>query len=488
MPGDHPLIRAAEESQLVLLGWFRGVRTVLLDLGPISTQDTEPELLPGARFEELRPLANTLPAEEGGLLAYARAMAVWRARHRYCGVCASSARARARGPRHALPEVRPPVLPAHRSRDHRARGGWRPLPAGAPGAAGRRAAIPRSPGFVEPGESLEDAVAREVLEETAVRVRTVNYHSSQPWPFPSSLMVGFHATADSSQPVQVTTRARARPLVHAGRADAGAAAAAALAIHLLSADHHLAAASRPWRRTLKAANRCACWFSRGMRIRVIGWYSRRIATSITSAPRSRSPSGLPRTTSSPGRDQSAGGTWLGLDRARRFGVVTNFRELQRPRRSAPSRGRLIPDYLARAANRRRAISPASKPMRRAIRASTCVVGDADQLWYASNRMDRFAQALPAGVHGLSERVPGLALAQTPARAPEPSRPGSRMRPRHPPPADGDIVERLFAMLADRTPGARRLPRHRPSRGLGTHTVVTFRHTPDLWNTVLDRSC
>ena len=59
-------------------------------------------------------------------------------------------------------------------------------------------------GFVEPGESLEDAVAREVLEETAVHVRSVNYHSSQPWPFPSSLMVGFHATADSSQPVQVT--------------------------------------------------------------------------------------------------------------------------------------------------------------------------------------------------------------------------------------------------------------------------------------------
>src|SRR5690348_3649506 len=46
-----------------------------------------------------------------------------------------------------------------------------------------------------------------------------------------------------------------------------------------------------------------------------------------------------------GRDVRAGGTWLGLDRTRRFGVVTNFRELQRPRRSAPSRGKLIPDYL-----------------------------------------------------------------------------------------------------------------------------------------------
>jgi NAD+ diphosphatase len=52
-------------------------------------------------------------------------------------------------------------------------------------------------GFVEPGESLEEAVAREVLEETGVRVAEVTYHSSQPWPFPSSLMLGFHAEAAS---------------------------------------------------------------------------------------------------------------------------------------------------------------------------------------------------------------------------------------------------------------------------------------------------
>jgi NAD+ diphosphatase len=53
-------------------------------------------------------------------------------------------------------------------------------------------------GFVEPGESLEDSVRREVYEETNIRVGTVSYHSSQPWPFPSSLMLGFMAEATSS--------------------------------------------------------------------------------------------------------------------------------------------------------------------------------------------------------------------------------------------------------------------------------------------------
>lgn len=148
-----------------------------------------------------------------------------------------------------------------------------------------------------------------------------------------------------------------------------------------------------------------------------------------------------------GRDQRAGGTWLGLDRARRFGVVTNFRELQRPRRSAPSRGRLIPDYLG---------TPQT-PEAYLARLETdapgysgfnLLVGDAEQLWYASNRMDRFAQALPSGVHGLSNEFldspwPKLQRVRRAFEAwlsEETGRPGK-----------GDIVERLFGMLADRTP-------------------------------------
>ena len=52
-------------------------------------------------------------------------------------------------------------------------------------------------GFVEPGESLEEAVAREVFEEAGIEVGEVRYRSSQPWPFPASLMLGFHAEATS---------------------------------------------------------------------------------------------------------------------------------------------------------------------------------------------------------------------------------------------------------------------------------------------------
>ncbi len=68
---------------------------------------------------------------------------------------------------------------------------------------GRQAAWPQGmhstlAGFVEPGESLEEAVAREVFEETRVELSSVTYHSSQPWPFPASLMLGFHAEAKTT--------------------------------------------------------------------------------------------------------------------------------------------------------------------------------------------------------------------------------------------------------------------------------------------------
>jgi NAD+ diphosphatase len=141
-----------------------------------------------------------LPAEEAGVLAYARAMVHWREKHRFCGRCGSRTVATQGG--HVLqcseagcatlqfPRIDPAVIVLVTDGERALLGRQADWP------AGRYSTIA---GFVEPGESLEDAVIREVREETGVEVDVVDYHSSQPWPFPSSLMLGFTAHASRTQ-------------------------------------------------------------------------------------------------------------------------------------------------------------------------------------------------------------------------------------------------------------------------------------------------
>jgi NAD+ diphosphatase len=155
-----------------------------------------PQFASGARFEDLRLVASLLPSAEAGLLGYARAMLSWRRRHRFCGSCGSTTLAGKGG--HVLictnaacrheqfPRLDPAIIVL--------------VSDGERALLGRQAAWPSGrystiAGFVEPGESLEDTVAREVFEETGVRVDLIEYHSSQPWPFPASLMLGFTAHA-----------------------------------------------------------------------------------------------------------------------------------------------------------------------------------------------------------------------------------------------------------------------------------------------------
>jgi NAD+ diphosphatase len=200
LANDAALVAQAAPASLVLLGWFRGARCVLIDLPP--GEPAEPP--PGARFEELRPLAPVLGAEEAGLLAYARALSIWRARHRYCGVCGAPTVATHAG--HCLrctnsacaheffPRIDPAIIVL--------------VSDGERALLGRQASWPARrystiAGFVEPGESLEDAVAREVAEETGVSVSEIRYHSSQPWPFPSSVMIGFRAHAAAGAAVRL---------------------------------------------------------------------------------------------------------------------------------------------------------------------------------------------------------------------------------------------------------------------------------------------
>ncbi len=200
LPGNHPLLRNLDPRRLIFLGWFHGSRCLLAEIDPL----TPFEAPAGTAFEELRALAPGLPADEAGLLAYARALMIWRTRHRYCGLCGAPTVAERAGHlivctkegcRHEFfPRLDPAIIVLVTDGERALLGrqaGWAP---------GRYSTIA---GFVEPGESLEDAVAREVMEETGVQVSRVRYNSSQPWPFPSSLMVGFQAQAQPGSRIVV---------------------------------------------------------------------------------------------------------------------------------------------------------------------------------------------------------------------------------------------------------------------------------------------
>ena len=148
-----------------------------------------------------------------------------------------------------------------------------------------------------------------------------------------------------------------------------------------------------------------------------------------------------------GRDLRSQGTWLGIDRERRFGVVTNFRELQPPRPAAPSRGELVPDYLGarqgepppRAADFLAALEPRAA----AYSGFNLLLSDADSLWYASNRTRAFAQELRPAVYGLANES-----LDTPWPKLQRVRSGFEAWLRKGAPAE---MEELFALLADRTP-------------------------------------
>jgi NAD+ diphosphatase len=154
--------------------------------------------LPGER-RGLRDLAPMLSQAEGGMVAHAVGLLNWHRRHRFCANCGAPSEAReaghvrecpACGTQHH-PRTDPVVIMLVTDGDRALLGRQAQWP------AGRYSALA---GFVEPGESLEEAVAREVREEAGVRVDAVRYRSSQPWPFPTSLMLGFSARWAGGEP------------------------------------------------------------------------------------------------------------------------------------------------------------------------------------------------------------------------------------------------------------------------------------------------
>ena len=179
-------------ADLILLGRIGGISYFTYEIDSIEP----PPVPPGTRFEDLRLVAAVLPIDEAGLLGYARAIVSWRRRHRFCGTCGAKTLSAKSG--HVLvcsdpgcrheqfPRIDPAIIVLV-SDGERALLGRQPS-----WPVGRYSTIA---GFVEPGESLEDAVTREVFEETGIEVDRIEYQSSQPWPFPASLMLGFTAHA-----------------------------------------------------------------------------------------------------------------------------------------------------------------------------------------------------------------------------------------------------------------------------------------------------
>ena len=166
----------------------------------VSVTDTQKDAIlsefPDARFADLRRASIDMAAKHAGILAYARALHYWQHRHAFCGVCGDPNLLRSAGhrmmcsneecARESYPRIDPAIIVLVTHKDSC--------------LLGRNAKWPPRhfstlAGFVEPGESLEDAVVREVYEEVQLQLENIRYVSSQPWPFPASAMCGFYAEA-----------------------------------------------------------------------------------------------------------------------------------------------------------------------------------------------------------------------------------------------------------------------------------------------------
>jgi NAD+ diphosphatase len=205
----RPLFLEVPERARILNPIFLGVRAdgVSLFAADLSWQPTEEEALVFlgfntvvARFVPLGQFDGKLSPEERALLFYARALAHWHREQRFCGRCGYPTRPEEAGHvlactnpdcgRKHFPRTDPATIMLVHSVDRCLLGRQVSWPAGIYSALA---------GFVEPGERLEEAVYREVKEESGIEVKNIRYFGSQPWPFPQSLMLGFFAEAETKE-------------------------------------------------------------------------------------------------------------------------------------------------------------------------------------------------------------------------------------------------------------------------------------------------
>ena len=189
----------ASAAATVLLGVQNDVSYFAVDISPLEEHEVT-GLHAEGQFVDLRSVGAVMDPAEASILAYAKGIMHWHARHGFCGVCGSPTEIREAG--HLRKCLNERCGAVHFPRTDPAvimlveRGDRVLLGRKAEWMEGMYSTLA---GFVEPGESLEQAVAREVMEEAGVPVANVRYHSSQPWPFPASLMLGFYAEALSDE-------------------------------------------------------------------------------------------------------------------------------------------------------------------------------------------------------------------------------------------------------------------------------------------------
>lgn len=200
LTGERASMALELAEEVVLLGLQDERALFALDLSPLDHGEALQTIGNQGAFHDLREVGPAMGHEDGALLAYARGIIYWHGRHRYCGRCGSPSETSDAGharictgrdcaARH-FPRTDPAVIMlVHDGEEHCVLGRHTRFP---PGMHSTLA------GFVEPGESLEEAVAREVMEEVGLTVplTEISYFASQPWPFPASLMLGFHARAE----------------------------------------------------------------------------------------------------------------------------------------------------------------------------------------------------------------------------------------------------------------------------------------------------
>ncbi len=233
---------AGGPEKLLFMGLWQGVAVFAVDLdGRPDPADGPLEGL--GRFEDLRVIAMTMPGTEAAIVATAKSMFEWRRKHRFCSACGQPSEVADGGWKRVCPSCETqhfprtdPVVIMLAVKGERC-------------LVGRQAAWPKLmysalAGFLEPGESIEEACARELWEEARLKTRSVRYHSTQPWPYPSSLMIGLIAEVENDDAVadQVEldevrwmTREETRAMLRGEVADAKAPGALAIAHQLIKA-------------------------------------------------------------------------------------------------------------------------------------------------------------------------------------------------------------------------------------------------------------